>query len=160
VDTVDDVDSVEVVDTGVKTNLVHDGDAGGLGLLVQLLHGGGDVGGGDDVLLGLDGGFDDGGVEGVRDEGDGHVMLGDGGLEGGGVVDIEADGLGVGIVGGELLGRGEGAAGDGDVDAGLGQELDCGLGDEAGAEEEGGLVRHDGRRLSWACAMGRAQCNE
>lgn len=149
VGTVDEVDGVEVVDAGVEANLVHDGDSGGLGLGVELQHGRRDVRCGDDVLFGLDGGLDDDGVEGVGDQRDGQVVGGDGGLKGGRVVDIEADGLGVGVAGRERLGGLERAAGDGDLDAGLGEDLDGGGGDEAGAEDEDRL-RHDGR--GWGSA--------
>jgi hypothetical protein len=40
-----------------------------------------------------------------------------------------------------LLGRGQRTGGDSDVHAGVGEDLHGGRGDEAGAEEEGGL-RH------------------
>lgn len=111
VDLLDRLDGVQVVDARVEADLVHDGDAGSLGLGGQLLHGGADVAGGHDMLLGADGRLDDLGVEGVRDQGDDEVMLANGGVEGLLVVDIEGDRVGVGDAGGELLGRGEGPAG-------------------------------------------------
>ena len=63
---------------------------------------------------------------------------------------VEADGLGVGKVARELLGRGQRTAGDGDVHACVGEYLDCRRGNEAGAEEEGGL-RHRSyeERCAW-----------
>lgn len=143
-DTVDEIHGVQVVDAGVETNLVHDGDAGGLGLGVELHHGGRDIGGGDDMLLGLDGGLDDDGVEGIRDQGNGEVVGSNGGLEGGRVVDVEANGLCVGIAASEGLSRGKRAAGDGDVDAGLGEDLDGGGGDEARAQNENRLSHDEG----------------
>ena len=57
------------------------------------------------------------------------------------IIYVEPDGLSVGKVAGELLGGGQRTAGDGDVHAGVGEDLDGRRGDEAGAEEEGGL-RH------------------
>lgn len=94
-----------------KANLVHDGDAGLLGGLVQLHHGGRDVARGDDVLLGPDGGLDDGRVPGVGDQADDEVVLGDLGVEGRVVAGIERDGGGALDAIGELLGRLERAAG-------------------------------------------------
>lgn len=52
-----------MVNTGVQTNLVHDGDTGLLALLIKLHHGGADIAGRDNVLLGADGGLDNHGVE-------------------------------------------------------------------------------------------------
>lgn len=52
-----------MVNTGVNTNLVHDGDTSLLALLIKLEHGGADIASGDDVLLGADGGLDDHSVE-------------------------------------------------------------------------------------------------
>lgn len=129
----------EVVDTGVyressqsaaettafsvgkrtKANLVHDGDAGLLGGLVQLHHGGRDVARGDDVLLGPDGGLDDGRVPGVGDQADDEVVLGDLGVEGRVVAGIERDGGGALDAVGELLGRLERAAGCGGCQRGI-----------------------------------------
>ena len=94
-----------------KANLVHDGDAGLLGGLVQRHHGGRDVARGDDVLLGPDGGLDDGRVPGVGDQADDEVMLGDLGVEGRVVAGIERDGGGALDAVGELLGRLKRAAG-------------------------------------------------
>jgi hypothetical protein len=46
------------------------------------------------MRLALDGGLDDGGVVGVRDEGDNEVVGGDGLLEGGGGLDVQRGGSG------------------------------------------------------------------
>lgn len=99
-----------MVDTGVKTDLVHDGDAGILALLVKLHHGGRDVAGGDNILLLSDGGLDDGGVEGVGDQADDEIMLGDLGVESLVVGDIERDGSSVLGTGRERFGRLESSA--------------------------------------------------
>lgn len=123
VDVVDGVNGAEVVDTGVElynrlsisapkasleaalsyANLVHDGDAGVLGLLVKLHHGRRHVAGGDDILLVANGRLDDGSVERVRDQADDDVVLGNGGIEGLFVVDVERDGRGQLDALGELL---------------------------------------------------------
>ncbi|KAI6761939.1 hypothetical protein HG531_002492 [Fusarium graminearum] len=113
-----------------------DGDTSGLGLLVELLHSRRDVRGGDDILLSLDSGLDDGSVESVRDQRDGDVVLRDGLLESGGIVNVEADGLGVVESTGEVLGRSESTASNSDVNTGLGEDLDGGSGNEAGTEKK------------------------
>lgn len=117
VDVVDGDDGREVVDAGVDADLVEDGDAGFLALGVEGLHGGGDVGSSDYVLLLADGGLDDGGVVGVGDQADDKVDLCDLRVESVGVGDIEADGGGVADAFCEGLGLLESAAGDGDLDA-------------------------------------------
>lgn len=96
------------------------------------------------MFLGLDRRLDHGNMVRVGDQGDCDVVLCHRLLESGCVVHVEADGLGVGKVAREVLGRGQRTTGDGDVHAGLGQDLDGGRGDEAGAEEEGGLRHPDG----------------
>lgn len=94
-----------------QANLVHDGDAGGLGLGVELLHGRRDVAGGDDVHLLADGGLDDLRVEGVRDKADDEVMLANLSVQRLLIVDVQRDGVGVGDADRERLGRRERAAG-------------------------------------------------
>ena len=76
VDLVDHLDSVKMVDSGVKTDLVENGDAGGLGLSVERLHGWRDVRSGDDMLLAADSGLDDDGVVGVGDQAEGISIPG------------------------------------------------------------------------------------
>ena len=93
------------------TNLVHDGDAGGLGLGIELHHGGGDIAGGNDVLLLADSRLDDGSVEGVGDQADDEIVLGNLSIESLVVGDIERDGGGVLDALGELLSRGKSTAG-------------------------------------------------
>ena len=94
-----------------QANLIHDGNAGILALLVELQHGRGDVAGGDNVLLLADGGLDDSGVEGVGDQADDKVVLGDLGVEGLVVGNIERDGSGILDAGRKSLSRLEGSAG-------------------------------------------------
>lgn len=110
VNLVNGLDGVQVVQTGVKTNLVHDRDTSVLALLVQLHHGRGDVAGGDDMLLLADGRLDDGGVEGVGNQADDKVVLGHLGVQGLVVGHIEGDGGSILDTGGERLGRLEGSA--------------------------------------------------
>jgi hypothetical protein len=86
---VDLENSGEMVNTGVDTNLVHDGDTSLLCLSIELHHGGRDVRGGDDVLLLADGRLDDGRVERIGDQADDDVNFGDFRIEGLVVVDIE-----------------------------------------------------------------------
>lgn len=63
------------------------------------------------MLLGLDGGLDDEGVEGVGNEGDDKVVLADLLLERIGVGDVEGDGAGVLEALGEGFGAVKGTAG-------------------------------------------------
>lgn len=77
----------------------------------------------------------------IRNQRDYNVVFGYRVFQSGRIIYVEADGLSVGKVAGELLGRGQRTAGDSDVHAGVGEDLDGRRGDEAGAEEEGGL-RH------------------
>ncbi len=62
------LDSVQVVDTGIEADLVHDDDTGILDSLIEFAHGGGDVTRSDDVGLALDGSLDHGSMVGVGDE--------------------------------------------------------------------------------------------
>ena len=68
-------------------------------------------------------------------------------FQSGGIIYVEADGLSVGKLASELLGRGQRTAGDSDLHAGVGENLDGRHGDEAGAEEERGLRHFYGERL-------------
>jgi len=137
VDLVNGLDRVEVIDTRVKADLVEDDDSGVLGSLIELAHGGGDVGGSNDVGLALDSGFDDSSVVGVGDEGNNKVVLSNSGLERLGVVDIEGDGSGAREIGGESLSAGESTAGNGEAVLRTADDvLGARAGDEATAEEE------------------------
>ena len=125
---IDCLNSVQVVDTRVQPNLVHDCDAGILGLLIQLLHRRRNITGCDDVLLVADGGLDDEFVECVGDQRDCDIDLGDFSVEGCAVVDIEGNGVAVGKALAELGGAFECSAGDGDVDVCFGEDSCCGSG--------------------------------
>lgn len=93
-----------------NTNLVHDGNASILALLVELHHGGGDVAGSDDVLLLANGRLDDGSMVNVRDQADDEVVLRDLGVQGLVIVDVQRDGRGALDAGGQRLGGFEGPA--------------------------------------------------
>lgn len=110
-DLINGLDGVEVVNTRVETNLVHDDDASLLGSSIKLTHRRADIAGGDNVGLALDGGFDDIGVVGVGDERDDKVVLGDGLLQRSGVSDVERDRSRVAEVRDELLRGFKSAAG-------------------------------------------------
>lgn len=103
VDLLNGLYGVQVVDTRVKANLVHDNDTSILGSLVKLTYGWRDVASSDDVGLTLDSGLDNSSVVGIRDQRDDEVMGSDGGLESLGVVHIEGDGTGARKVGSESL---------------------------------------------------------
>lgn len=93
------------------------------------------------MLLGLDGSLDDINVEDVGNQRDGDVVRSNSSFQSGSVMDIEADGLGVGETSSKLLGRLDGSASDGDMHTSLGEHFNGRGGNEASAEEEGGL-RH------------------
>jgi hypothetical protein len=133
---VDDVDGGDVVDSGVEADLVEDDDPGLLALVLERLHGRGDVGRGDDVLLVPDRGLDHGGVEGVRDEGDDEVVLGDGGVECLGVGNVQLDSLGVGHLDGELLCGFQRSRGNSQTVSPSGNVFSRGLRDESTTEQE------------------------
>jgi len=103
VDLLDGLDGIQVINSWVKTNLVHDCDTGILGGLVELQHGWGDIAGCDDVLLVADGGLDDRCVEGIWDQGDDEVVLCDFSIESCLVGDVERDRMGILDAFGELL---------------------------------------------------------
>jgi len=88
------LDSVEVVDSGVHANLVHDRDTGILGRLIKLHHGRGDVAGGNDILLLADGRLDDSSVVGVGNQADDEVILGNLSIQSLVVAHVESNGVG------------------------------------------------------------------
>ena len=142
-DLVDRLDGVEVVDSGIEANLVHDGDAGLCSLVVQLAHGVRDVRRRDDVLLVLDGRLDDVGVLGVRDERDDEVARLDRLVERlvRRRVDLER-GRRARERHAERLGRLEVAAPDRELVLGVAQDVVCrGLGDKARAEQQDAALR-------------------
>lgn len=106
----DRLDGVQVINSRVKANLVHDCDSGVLGSLIELQHSWGDIAGCDDVLLVADRRLDDLCVEDVWDEGDDKVVLSHDGVECSCVVDVDGDSLGVLDAFGELLRALEGTA--------------------------------------------------
>jgi hypothetical protein len=81
VNSVNHVNSVKVVDSGVETDLVENSDTGLNSFLLKGLHGVRNIGSSDDVLLELDSGLDDVGVLSVGDERDDEVVFLDGSVE-------------------------------------------------------------------------------
>lgn len=93
-----------------QANLIHDGDTGVLGLLVQLHHGRGYIARGNYVLLLADGGLDDCGMEGIGDQADNQVVLANLSIQCLVVGHIEGNGGGMLNTLGERLGGREGSA--------------------------------------------------
>lgn len=135
VDLLDGLDGVEVIDSGIETDLVHDNNTGVLDLLLKSFDSRRDVTGGDDVLLVTDSGLDDLDVVDVRDQRDDNIVLRDSLVELGLVLDI--DGLGSSDSTGKGFGLLESTAGNSDLDAGLGgKDIDGRLGNEAGTKKQ------------------------
>ena len=80
VDFIDGLNGVEMINTGVKTDLVQDNNTGSLDLSVELPHGWGDVAGGDDVGFALDRRLDDLSMVCVGNERDDEIVSGHGSL--------------------------------------------------------------------------------
>lgn len=70
----DSLNGVQMVDTRVKANLVHDDDPSLLRLFVELPDSRRNVAGGHDIGLALDGGLDDSGVVGIGNERDDEIV--------------------------------------------------------------------------------------
>jgi hypothetical protein len=90
---VDCLDRIQMVDTRVKTNFVHDNDTRFFGLLIKFKHCGGNIAGCDDMDLGLYCGLDDSRVVCIRDQRDDEIMCSDLSLEIAGVVDVKGNTL-------------------------------------------------------------------
>lgn len=86
---IDSFDGIQVVNAGIETNLIHDGDAGLLDTGLELLHGGTNVRCRHDIGLVPDGGLNDQSMEGVGDETDCNVDLCHFGIESGGIGHVE-----------------------------------------------------------------------
>jgi hypothetical protein len=76
VDFIDRLDGVEVIDTRVKADFVHNNDTGFTSSSIEFTHRRRHITRRDNVSLALDSGFDDGGVVGVRNEGNNKIMSG------------------------------------------------------------------------------------
>jgi hypothetical protein len=74
VDLIDDLDSIQVINTGIKTNLVHYDDTSCLRFRIQLPHSWGNVASSDYMCLAFDCGLNYGGVIGVGDKGDNDII--------------------------------------------------------------------------------------
>ena len=77
-DLVNGLDGVEMINTGVKTDLIQDNNTSSLDLSVELPHGWRDVASGDDIGLALDRRLDDLSMVCVRNERDDEIVSGHG----------------------------------------------------------------------------------
>jgi len=91
VDLIYDLDSIQVVNTGIKTNLVHYDDTSRPCFRIQLPHSWGDVAGSDYMCLALDRGLNDGDVIGIRNKGDDDIMGCNFLFKSSGVVDVQGN---------------------------------------------------------------------
>jgi len=107
---VDGLDGVQVVDTRVEADLVHDDDTCLLGRFFESSHCGRDVAGGDDMSFALDSCLDYCSVVSVRNEGDDQVVGGDSGFKCSRIIDIQRDGASTGKVSSKRLSGFEGTA--------------------------------------------------
>ena len=92
VDFIDDLDSIQVVNTGIKTNLVHYDDASCLCFRIQLPHGWRHIAGSDYMCLAFDRGLNDSGVIGIGNKGDNDIMGRNLLFKGSSVVNIQGNG--------------------------------------------------------------------
>ena len=88
-DLINDLHSVQVIDTRIQPNLIHYDDSSFLSSGVELTHSRGDVTGSDDVSLAFDSSFDDLSMIGIRDQRDDDVVFRYCGFERCCVVDVE-----------------------------------------------------------------------
>jgi hypothetical protein len=140
VNIVDSLDGPKVVNSGVNTDLVETDQSSVLELLLQSLHLRVDVRSGDDVDLLLESDLHDGGVVSVRNEGDDDIVTLDGLSEGISGRDVNGHGGGVGELGSEGLGGGEGPASDGKLVVVLGDVVGSGRSNETGTKEKNLLL--------------------
>ena len=106
-DLVDELHGVQVVDTRVEANLVHDHDTSLLDLLLKLTDPRADIARRDHIRLALDRGLDDGNMVDVRNERDNEVVVRDSLLERSGVGHVERHASRVGEVSSEALSGGK-----------------------------------------------------
>jgi len=107
---VNGLDGVQVVDTRVEANLVHDNNTCFLGRFFEGSHRGRDVASGDDMSLALDSCLDYYSVVSVRNEGDNEVVGGDSGFKCSCIIDIQRDGASTGKVSSKRFSGFEGTA--------------------------------------------------
>ncbi|KAH3669334.1 hypothetical protein OGAPHI_001455 [Ogataea philodendri] len=135
VDLVDGLDGIQVVNTWVQTDLVHDNNTGFLDRWLQLLQSWRDVRGGHDIgMLGLDGSLDNASVVDVWDQRDHNIVL----------VDLFVQSFLVGNVqrqcaghrAGQFLSLGQGSACNSDLNVRLfSKNVNSWLGNEARSEK-------------------------
>jgi hypothetical protein len=136
VNIVDGLDSPKVVDSRVNTDLVETDQSGVLELLLQSLHLGVDVAGGDNVSLLLESDLHDSSVVGVGNERDYDIVTLDGLSESIGGGNINRHGGSVWELGSESLGSSKGPAGDGELVVVSSDVLGSGRSNETRAEEK------------------------
>ena len=107
---VDGLDSVQVVNTRIEADLIHDNDASLLDRFVESAHRRRDVASGDDMSLSLNSCLYYCGVVSVRNKGDYKVVVGNSGFKCSRIVDIQRDGASTGKVSSKRLSRFEGTA--------------------------------------------------
>lgn len=90
-DLIDDLDSIQVINTGIKTNLVHYDDTSCLCFRIQLPHSWGYVAGSDYMCLAFDCGLNDSGVIGIGNKGDNDIICCDFLFKSSIVVDIQGN---------------------------------------------------------------------
>ena len=90
-DFIDDLDSIQVVNTGIKADLVHYDDASCLCFRIQLSHSWRHVAGSDYMCLAFDRGLDDSSVIGIGNKGDNDIMGRDFLFKGSGIINIQGD---------------------------------------------------------------------
>ena len=93
VSVINGLDSVQVVDSRVETDLVHDCDTSLDDFRLECLHSIRNVAGGNYVLLVSDSGLDDIGMVDVWDQGDDEVVLRHESIEGSFILDVELGNL-------------------------------------------------------------------
>lgn len=90
---IDGLDSIQVVDSRVETDLVHYCDTSLDDFRLECLHGIRDIAGSDHVLLVSDSGFDDIGMVDVGDQRDDEVVLRHESIEGSFILDVDLGNL-------------------------------------------------------------------
>lgn len=143
-DFVKDLDSPQVVNSGVDTDLVETNQTSILELLLEGTHLGVDVGGSDDVDLLLKSSLHDLGVVGVRDQADNNVVTLDSLSESVSRRDINRHGGGVGEAGSELLCTSESSASDGELVVVSRNVVGSRASNETGTKEEHLLLGRSG----------------
>lgn len=100
---VDELHCVQMIDTGVETNLIHDHDSGLLDLIFKFTDAVANVARGYNVRLALDGGLDNGDMVDVRNKRNDKIVLCNSLLQGGAVGHVKGNSSCVGQVASQAL---------------------------------------------------------